>query len=65
MPRKPKTIEVTLRVRVPADWSPAHAKRELSHAWYGEVYAIGPDGWAQVSLFPHWRKARVIKPGAA
>jgi hypothetical protein len=66
--KKPKTVEITLRVRVPADWSAAHAKHEVSSAWYGEIYALGPPTQKilreEVSLFPRWSKARVVKKGA-
>lgn len=62
---KPKTVEITLRVRVPANWSAAHTKREVADAWFGEIYALGPqsriDGlMPEVSLFPRWSKARVV-----
>lgn len=67
--KKPKTVEVTLRVRVPKDMSAAQAKAEIANNWYGEVYASYQtdnhrDGYREVVLNPRWSKARVVRKAA-
>lgn len=65
--RKPKTVEIVVHVRVPKHWSAAHTRKEIAASWYGEVYANDPPTWRNgglgddVSLFPRWGKARVVK----
>lgn len=63
--KKPNTVEVTLRVRVPKGMSAAKVKYEIAQAWYGEIYANTGQGvfGEEVSLFPRWSKARTIKRG--
>lgn len=72
MPRKTKTIELTVRVRVPANWSPAHTKREIQNgngAWIGQIYALGPakrESYQlrdEVVLRPRWTGARLVEEG--
>lgn len=60
---KPKTVEVTLRVRVPKHWSAAHTKREIADHWYGPIYAAGPAIYDQIELYPRFTGARVIRKG--
>lgn len=67
MAARTKLVEITLRVRVPKNWSVSHARREVAGAWYGEIYSRGPphlmigDPGADPVLRPKWGKARLIK----
>lgn len=64
--KKPKTVELTLRVRVPQGMSAKEAKFAVSQQWYGEVYAYANRNKCdliatEISLYPRWSKARVIR----
>lgn len=59
MARKPKQVEIVLRVNVPAHWSIRHARHEIADAWYGQIHAVGPNGFGDdVVLRPRWGRAR-------
>lgn len=70
MAARTKEVELTVRVRVPKDWTAAHAKREVSNAWYGEIFAIGPvrggDVFGKEAVIrPRWvGRGRIIKKDA-
>jgi len=58
--KRRKTVEIVLRVSVPADWSVRHARHEVTQAWYGEIYARGPGLLdAEAVLRPRWGRARL------
>lgn len=63
--KKPKTVELTLRVRVPAHMTAGRVRREIADQWYGEVIVLcphpkHPDEEIEVSIYPKFKSARVL-----
>ena len=61
MPSKPKTVEITLRVRAPAKASAADVRREVADDCYGKIYVGDTDRIGCDLLSPRWGAARVVR----
>jgi hypothetical protein len=59
---KPKTVEITIRVRVPKGMSAKRAKYEINQSWYGSVTVDWWEGYCgEIELYPRFSKARVVR----